>query len=212
MKKKQIIIAASFLAVLMFGILGYVFFLKPYIAENEVHIKERIHLLKEETVQMRVKIASRPGGKIIIAAKFFDLDRNCVGRFETAFDDGSIVVEVNDVEICDHHIVFPLKMNFVKPGEMPKSIDLVNFYSMKDYPEIYNSKMQDPILQKEIGRIFNLLQQSQEEKVEAKYGSVSRRKVSLAHPNEGDTYELKIATSGNCSFLLKNPTSENFSF
>ncbi|MBR4265717.1 MAG: hypothetical protein IKQ46_06645 [Bacteroidales bacterium] len=195
---KKIIIASVALVVLIVGIICYFLILKPYLIENEVHIAEKIHLLKEETIPIRYKIVSRPDGEII-AAKFFDLDGKVVGRFETAYNDGDILLEFTNIDINLHHIFLPAKMKFIKNGEV-NSIELTDYYIRDNYPQIYNSTMIDPILKKEIGKISTLLRESKEETVAKKYGGITVSRVSLTHPCEGVMYELKITTNGDISY------------
>lgn len=185
-----VIIAAVFI---------YVFVLKPMMDHRGVHIMDKIHLLKEETVPLRIKIVSHADGEMVLVGKFYDLDGRAVGRFETPFNNnGPISLHFVDVDIDNHHIIFPESMSL---SDGASEIDLHQYYSTDGVPHIYDSELMDPLLIDEISRIFSMLREGRDDQVENLYGKVCNLNTFINHPCERVNYEVQTTSSGKVFFI-----------
>lgn len=165
-------------------------------------ITSRIHLLKEETVPLRFKLFSQQNSSMVLAGKFFDLDGNSVGRFETPYsNNGPISVHFTDVDVKGCHIIFPNSISF---GDANYEIDICQYYEENGFPNVYKSMILDSVLRVEIGNIFTLLSNGKENKVEKQYGTVTFLSSDIEHPREGVNYEFHITTEGKIFNLKTN--------
>ena len=159
-------------------------------------LKQKIHLMKTETVELRFKILSdRDGsGKMLIAVKFFNLDGKEVGRFETGYKDGEIKIPYAKIDIDGHFIFLPLEL------ETPSGKKcLQNYYFNDGYPEIYNSRLIDSVLKSELNCMFLTFKEKDAEYFEKYYGKISYGVITLPFPWERTTYGLKTNIKGEIS-------------
>lgn len=198
MKKIYLIIAGALVAAA-----GIFWTLKSCGHPQTSDISTRIHLLKEETVPLRFKLYTNTGKELMLAGKLFDLDGNMVGRFETPFinSNGPISVHLTDVDISGRHITFPNSISF---GDSAGEIDLMQYYSNNGFPDVYNSSIIDSVLKMEIGRIFGLISDGKDQKVESRYGKVNYLSSDIEHPREGVNYEFHVSSNGKIYYLKAN--------
>ena len=202
-RKKKIITVAAVSAAVLLVLAGYFFWLRPYLKANEVHITEKIHLLKETAVPLRFKILPRNGAATVIAVKLFDLDNNIIERFEADIADGSdIGFAFSDIEIDQKHIIFPVEMRFSSPKDSLCEIDLKQYYFKDGYPKIYASSLIDTVLCEEIGKLSSLYISGENEKmIQKRYHGVFKTiKQTLKQPTERTPYEMVIKRDGSIYF------------
>jgi len=153
-------------------------------------LKEKIKLLKNESVALKIKIVPYEGGQRYVTAKFFDLDGMFVGRFEKEYNGGDILLTMGDINVGGRHVVFPQKMVY---GENNSTvIPLTEYYAKEGYPKIYVSRKIDTVLRHEIGKLYSVYSKGDIQKVESLYGEVSSDSIILKNPQDRVLYEFKV--------------------
>jgi len=186
MKKKVLMIAAAvWVAVLTAFTFGC-----SNAGSNENSLKGKIHLLKNESVALKIKIVPYEGGQRYVTAKFFDLDGMFVGRFEREYNGGDILITMGDINVGGRHVVFPQKMVY---GENNSTvIPLTEYYAKEGYPKIYVSRNIDTVLRHEIGKLYSVYSKGDIKFVEEQYGEVSSDSIVLKNPQDRVLYEFKV--------------------
>jgi len=192
MKFPKMIIAASSAAIILITIAAIWIFKSDF----EPKLKQKIHLLKAETIPLRFKIISKQDGKMLIAAKFFNLDGMDAGRFETNYKDGEIKFHYVKINIEGRNIFLPEEME-TSTGK----IALEKYYFKDDFPQTYTSRLIDTVLKKELEYMFKILKKEKTEVFEKYYGQISYGSVSLTFPWERTTYGLKTDINGEISLI-----------
>jgi len=192
---KLIIVCAS--AAIVVGALAWWLFSTP---DNEVRIGEKIHLLKETIVPMRLKVIARSDGSAQVAVKFFDIDGKAVGRCEQQYAGGGITLHFLDVEIGDRHIYFPHEMT--QPAKTDTlRLPLQQFYAKDGFPMVYDTHTGDAMLRDEIGLLYQRTLTMKREKLEALYGCTVRIvEATLGEPMERVNYSVAVKAGGGVGF------------
>lgn len=197
MTKKMMIIAGSTAAALLIGVLAWWLCSGD---SKQAHIGDKIYLLKDNAVPMRLKVVTRSDGSAQVAVKFFDLDGKAVGRFEQSYTGGSIHVSLLDVNIDGHHVYLPGAMTqYAKPDTLHMS--LPQHYVKDGFPMIYNSQIADPKLHDEIGLLYELVSSGEREKIETNSNrTVQLIEITLNEPMERVNYAVTTKTTGGAYF------------
>jgi hypothetical protein len=193
---KLIIICAS--AAIVVGALVWWLFSTP---DNDgVRLGNRIHLLKESIVPMRLKVVARSDGSAQVAVKFFDVDGKAVGRCEQQYAGGSITLRFLDVEIGGRHIYFPYEM--VQPSTKDTlRLPLQQYYVNDEFPMVYDTHTGDAMLRDEIGILYQQTLNTKHEKLEGQYGCTVRMVNStLGEPMERVNYSVVVKADGGVGF------------
>ncbi len=193
-KKRYMIIAGAAMAAAVIAILSWWLFI--YIPNHEVHIEEKIHLLKMNARPMRLKIVTRSNGTAKVAVKFFDLDNNNVGRCEQEYSGRDITLRITDVDICGRHIYFPCEMVQCGDGDTIR-LPLKPYYTKDGFPMTYNSPNADPQLNHEIGLLYDRIQSGKLTDVAKMYhGTIKQTEITLTDPAELVNYTLTTSANG----------------
>lgn len=192
---KLIIVCAS--AAIVVGALVWWLFATP---GNEVRIGEKIHLLKETTVQMRLKVIARSDGSAQVAVKFFDVDGKAVGRCEQQYTGGRITLRFMDVEIDGRHIYFPYEMT--QPSQTDTlRLQLQQYYVNNGFPMVYDTHTGDALLRDEIGVLYQNTLTLKRTKLEALYGCTAHIvEATLGEPMERVNYSVIVKADGGIEF------------
>lgn len=200
--KKQIIIPTIAAATLIIiAVICYV--IGVFDQEETANIKQKIHLLKANSTIMRLKIVQpqsetgRDEEGLYLAAKFYNLDENMVGRLETPINADSILFTFQKIVVDNKSIFFPENMYFIKNGKNNKNINLKNYYTLNNKtPGIYTSKIIDQQLKQQIETIYTLLNDKKFETIDKKYGVYSQCSATLKKPKQREVYSITINTNG----------------
>lgn len=192
---KLIIVCAS--AAIVVGALVWWLFATP---GNKVRIGEKIHLLKETTVQMRLKVIARSDGSAQVAVKFFDVDGKAVGRCEQQYAGGGITLRFMNVEIDGRHIYFPYEMT--QPSETDTlRLQLQQYYVSNGFPMVYDTHTGDALLRDEIGVLYQNTLTLKRTKLEALYGCTAHIvEATLGEPMERVNYSVIAKADGGIEF------------
>jgi hypothetical protein len=191
---KLIIVCAS--AAIVVGALVWWLFATP---GNEVRIGEKIHLLKETTVQMRLKVIARSDGSAQVAVKFFDVDGKAVGRCEQQYTGGAITLRLLDVAIGDRHIFFPHEMTQPSKTDTLR-LRLQKFYVKDGFPMVYDSQVIAPALKDEIQHLYGHILAGDTARLHKLYGTIRQIDITLSEPMERVNYSLTVKASGEVRF------------
>ena len=192
---KLIIVCAS--AAIVVGALVWWLFATP---GNKVRIGEKIHLLKETTVQMRLKVIARSDGSAQVAVKFFDVDGKAVGRCEQQYSGGRITLRFMDVEIDGRNIYFPYEMT--QPSQTDTlRLQLQQYYVNNGFPMVYDTHTGDALLRDEIGVLYQNTLTLKRKKLEALYGCTAHIvEATLGEPMERVNYSVIAKADGGIEF------------
>lgn len=166
---------------------------------NEVRIGEKIHLLKETTVQMRLKVIARSDGSAQVAVKFFDVDGKAVGRCEQQYTGGAITLRLLDVAIGDRHIFFPHEMTQPSKTDTLR-LRLQKFYVKDGFPMVYDSQVIAPALKDEIQHLYEHILAGDTARLHKLYGTIRQIDITLSEPMERVNYSLTVKASGEVRF------------
>lgn len=166
---------------------------------NEVRIGEKIHLLKETTVQMRLKVIARSDGSAQVAVKFFDVDGKAVGRCEQQYTGGAITLRLLDVAIGDRHIFFPHEMTQPSKTDTLR-LRLQKFYVKDGFPMVYDSQVIAPALKDEIQHLYGHILAGDTARLHKLYGTIRQIDITLSEPMERVNYSLTVKASGEVRF------------
>lgn len=191
---KLIIVCAS--AAIVVGALVWWLFATP---GNKVRIGEKIHLLKETTVQMRLKVIARSDGSAQVAVKFFDVDGKAVGRCEQQYTGGAITLRLLDVAIGDRHIFFPHEMTQPSKTDTLR-LRLQKFYVKNGFPMVYDSQVIAPALKDEIQHLYGHILAGDTARLHKLYGTIRQIDITLSEPMERVNYSLTVKASGEVRF------------
>lgn len=191
MTKKKIIILSALIVISLIA----TFFVLRQILKEEVHIGEKIHLLKEESVPIKFKVVTLSDGKNVITGKLFDLDNNPVGRFELPYKDGSITLLFTDINIKGKHVIFPSEMRQYTDVDTIKTL-LASYYDQEGTPAVYNSQVIDPILYSELSKLYTILSEGDTSYIKKTYGTITKRTTTVAMPQARVSYIIKTTSSG----------------
>lgn len=191
---KLIIVCAS--AAIVVGALVWWLFATP---GNKVRIGEKIHLLKETTVQMRLKVIARSDGSAQVAVKFFDIDGKAVGRCEQQYTGGAITLRLLDVAIGDRHIFFPHEMTQPSKTDTLR-LRLQKFYVKDGFPMVYDSQVIAPALKDEIQHLYEHILAGDTARLHKLYGTIRQIDITLSEPMERVNYSLTVKASGEVRF------------
>ena len=192
---KLIIVCAS--AAIVVGALVWWLFATP---GNEVRIGEKIHLLKETIVPMRLKVIARSDGSAQVAVKFFDVDGKAVGRCEQQYAGGGITLRFMNVEMDGRHIYFPYEMT--QPSETDTlRLQLQQYYVSNGFPMVYDTHTGDALLRDEIGVLYQNTLTLKRTKLEALYGCTAHIvEATLGEPMERVNYSVIAKADGGIEF------------
>ena len=146
---------------------------------NEVRIGEKIHLLKETTVQMRLKVIARSDGSAQVAVKFFDVDGKAVGRCEQQYTGGAITLRLLDVAIGDRHIFFPHEMTQPSKTDTLR-LRLQKFYVKDGFPMVYDSQVIAPALKDEIQHLYGHILAGDTARLHKLYGTIRQIDITVS--------------------------------
>ncbi|MBQ5551282.1 MAG: hypothetical protein IIT32_09480 [Bacteroidales bacterium] len=192
---KLIIVCAS--AAIVVGALVWWLFATP---GNEVRIGEKIHLLKETIVPMRLKVIARSDGSAQVAVKFFDVDGKAVGRCEQQYAGGGITLRFMNVEIDGRHIYFPYEMTQLSETDTLR-LQLQQYYISKGFPMVYDTHTGDALLRDEIGVLYQNTLTLKRKKLEALYGCTAHIvEATLSEPMERVNYSVIVKADGGIEF------------
>ena len=191
-QKKVITIIVS--ALIVITMITMYFVLSP-ILKDEVHIGEKIHLLKEESVPIKFKVVTLSDGKNVITGKLFDLDNNPVGRFELPYRDGSVTLTFTDINIKGRHVIFPDEMQQYIGNDTIKTL-LAAYYDHQGTPAVYSSQVVDPILYSELSKLYTILLNGDTAYINKTYGTITKRTTTVTIPQERVSYIIKTTSSG----------------
>ena len=185
MKRKSIFTAAIFAAAVLVAVVS-----GCSGGGNDNRLKDKINLLKNESVALKIKIVPYEGGQRYVTAKFFDLDGMFVGRVESEYNGGDILLTMGDINVGGRHVVFPQKMVYGDNNQTV--IPLTEYYAKEGYPKIYVSRNIDTVLRHEIGKLYTVYSRGDIEQVTKKYGEVSFDSIVLKNPQDRVLYEFKV--------------------
>jgi hypothetical protein len=166
---------------------------------NEVRIGEKIHLLKETIVPMRLKVIARSDGSAQVAVKFFDVDGKAVGRCEQQYTGGAITLRLLDVAIGDRHIFFPHEMTQPSKTDTLR-LRLQKFYVKDGFPMVYDSQVIAPALKDEIQHLYGHILAGDTARLHKLYGTIRQIDITLSEPMERVNYSLTVKASGEVRF------------
>ncbi len=167
---------------------------------NEVRIGEKIHLLKETIVPMRLKVIARSDGSAQVAVKFFDVDGKAVGRCEQQYAGGGITLRFMNVEIDGRHIYFPYEMTQLSKTDTLR-LQLQQYYISNGFPMIYDTHTGDALLRDEIGVLYQNTLTLKRKKLEALYGCTAHIvEATLSEPMERVNYSVIVKADGGVEF------------
>ena len=192
---KLIIVCAS--AAIVVGALAWWLFATH---GNEVRIGEKIHLLKETIVPMRLKVIARSDGSAQVAVKFFDVDGKAVGRCEQQYAGGGITLRFMNVEIDGRHIYFPYEMTQLSETDTLR-LQLQQYYISNGFPMVYDTHTGDALLRDEIGVLYQNTLTLKRKKLEALYGCTAHIvEATLSEPMERVNYSVIVKADGGIEF------------